>query len=130
MKQVLITIGILAAAGFVILAYMGRLDIVMSMFQSGFTDEQIKAVDQEIRDYYLKQMRESPSAIERQEIASGSTTVEVTMIKVSDKRLEGFATILLRDEVSKKAGLGEVKVPCEATLGVNSSQYLWKCQIK
>jgi hypothetical protein len=130
MKQVLLTIGTLAAAGLLFLAYIGRLDMVTSIFQSGFTDEQIKAIDREIRDYYLKQMRKSPSAIERQEAASGSTTVEVTMIKVSDKRLEGFATILLRDELSKNAGLDEVKVPCEATLGVNSSQYLWKCQIK
>jgi hypothetical protein len=130
MKQVVITIGTIAVAAFLILAYIGRLDIVTSLFQSGFTDEQIKDIDREIRDYYLKQMRESPSAVERQQVASGSTTVEVTMIKVSERRLEGFATITMNDEDSKKAGLGEIRVSCEATLGANSAQYLWKCQNK
>lgn len=130
MKQVLVTLGIVAIATFAILAYVGRLEVITSVFQSGFTDEQIRAIDREIREYYLKQMRESPSAIERQQIASGSTTVDVQMIKVSERRLEGFVTITLNDEDSRQAGLGEVRVLCEATLGVNSEQYLWKCQNK
>jgi hypothetical protein len=130
MKQVVISVAVLAIAAFVVLAYIRRSDLFTSLFQSGFTDEQIRAVDREIRDYYLKRIQESPSAIEREQVDSGSTTVEVQMIKVSEKRLEGFATISLHDEVSKRAGLSEIRVPCEATLGVNSEQYLWKCQNK
>jgi hypothetical protein len=74
-------------------------------------------------------MRNSPSATEREQIDSGSTTVEVHMIKMSSKRLEGFANFTLRDDASKAIGMGEVRVPCEATMGENS-EWLWKCQNK
>ena len=128
MKQLFIVIGAIIIAAILLLAYMGKLDAVIAIFQPGFTDDQIIRVDQEIKDYYVKQMRASPSAVEREQIASGSTTVDVRMIKVSNKRLEGFVKISLRDEQSKRLGLGEITVPCEATMGVNSDQWLWKCQ--
>jgi hypothetical protein len=58
------------------------------------------------------------------------STVEVHMIKMSSRRLEGFAIISLRDKESTELGLGELRVVCEATMGEDSNQWLWKCQNK
>ena len=124
---ILILVAALIALG---IATLGNFDTITSLFQSGFTDDQIRQVEQTIKEYYLKGLSTSPSAVERGEVASGSTTVEVTMIKVSAKRLEGFAKISSSDQESKELGFGEVTIPCEATLGVHSDQWIWKCQNK
>jgi hypothetical protein len=113
----------------VVLLLLKNFDVA-SLFQPGFTDSQIRQVDQAIKDYYVNQMRTSPSALERREIANGSTTIEVQMIKVSAKRLEGFATISSDDEGLRRLGLEKISVPCETTMGTNSDQYIWKCQNK
>lgn len=130
MKQFLIALLIVLAIGAVALAVMGRFDLVISLFQPGFTDEQINAVERDIREYYLKQMRASSSVTERQEVESGMATVAVQMVKVSPKRLEGFVLISNKTPEAKAIGLDEVRVSCEATLGMNPNQYLWKCQNK
>jgi len=121
-KLVVTVLAVLTAAAVVFLV-LGH----VPTFQSGFTDAQIKAVESAIKDYFVQHMQNSPSAVEREQIASGSTTVEVHMIKMSSKKLEGFATITLRDDESKAVGMGEIRVPCEATMGENS-EWLWKCQ--
>jgi hypothetical protein len=98
--------------------------------QRGFTDAQIRDVERTIKDYFVQHMQNSPSAAEREHIANGSSTVEVHMIKMSSRRLEGFAIISLRDKESTELGLGELRVVCEATMGEDSNQWLWKCQNK
>jgi hypothetical protein len=50
------------------------------------------------------------------------------MIKVADRRLEGFAKISLHDQQSKELGLSEMMQTCEATMEMNSSQFIWKCK--
>jgi hypothetical protein len=131
MRKVLISVGVCVTAGIVI-AWLALLLFnrprLTPLYQSGFSDAQVRQVEQDIREYFLKQMRASSSATERNQVASGSTTVDVRMIRMSPKKLEGFAKITLRDEESQALGLGEVSVPCEATMGMDSDQYIWKCQ--
>jgi hypothetical protein len=93
-------------------------------------DAQIRDVERTIKDYFVQHMQNSPSAAEREHIANGSSTVEVHMIKMSSRRLEGFAIISLRDKESTELVLGELRVVCEATMGEDSDQWLWKCQNK
>lgn len=125
MNKLLVPVLATLTVGLIVLLLQGRVPTL----QSGFTDAQIRDVERTIRDYFVQHMQSSPSAIEREQIASGSTTVEVRMIKMSSKRPEGFATITLRDDASKAVGMGEIRVPCEATMGENS-EWLWKCQNK
>ena len=65
--------------------------------------------------------------MERAQLASGSTTVDVHLIKVSDRKLEGFVRFTLRDEESKRLGVSEITESCEATMAVDSSDSIWKC---
>jgi len=117
------------AAIFLLVIYMRNSNVVAPIV-GGFTDAQIQDIEQSIRDYYLRQLRESQSPTEREEVASGSTTVEAQMLKVSDKRLEGFVKFTMRDEASRKLGLGEIILNCEATMNTDSTKWLWKCQNK
>jgi hypothetical protein len=126
MNKLLVPVLAIITVGVIVLLALGH----VPTFQSGFTDAQIRGVERTIKDHIVKGMSSSPSAVEKEQIASGSTTVEVHMIKVSSNRLEGFAEITLRDEASKNAGLGDLTIPCEATLGVKSDQWVWKCQNK
>ncbi len=131
MKKLLMAAAIVIAFGFVIfeaLAYMGKDGAVLALIHPGFTDSQVREVEQTIKDEYVRRLLASPSPVERYQVASGSTTVEVTMMKVSAMKLEGFVKISLHDEESKKAGLDEITQSCEATMSVESRQWLWKCQ--
>lgn len=114
--------------GFALLAYFAKIDTITALFQSGFTERQRRNVEQEIRAYYVKGISNSPSVIERTEFNTGSTSIDVHMVKVSNKRLEGFVKLSLHDQTSRSLGLSDVTVPCEATLGVDPNQYVWKCQ--
>jgi hypothetical protein len=113
-----------------LLVYMWDSHIVQSTLHPGFTDAQVREIEQSIEDYYAKKLRESPSAAEREELANGSTTVTAKMLKVSSRRLEGFVKFTLRDEASRSAGLDELLLNCEATMDVDSTQWMWKCQNK
>ncbi|MGA9987706.1 MAG: hypothetical protein WBP69_07985 [Terriglobales bacterium] len=126
MNKLLIPFLAILTAAVIVLLLLGH----VPTFQSGFTDAQIQAVELTIKDYFVQHMQNSPSAVEREQIANGSTTVEVHMIKMSARRLEGFAVISLRDKESTALGLGDLRVACEATMGENSDQWLWKCQNK
>lgn len=125
--RTLLSILLVAIAVVSVTAYTGQLTYVASLFEPGFTDSQIAAVNQEIRNYYVKDMK-TPE--ERKQLETGKSAVEVTMMKMSARRLEGFVTISIHDEVARNLGLEEVKIPCEATMGVDSNQYLWKCSNK
>ena len=128
MKKVFIAAVGIAAICIVVLLLLEKLGIVAPVFHGGFTDSQVREVERIIKDYYVKQLSASPSATEREQVAGGSTTVEVHMIKVSDRKLEGFAKISLHDQQSKDLGLSEIADTCEATMEMNSSQYIWKCK--
>jgi len=119
----------LGAIGLLALYYfLGDVRGVSALLQSGFTDDQIKQIEQSIKDKYVTKMSTSSSAAERYQIASGSTTVKVKMLKVSAKRLEGLATITRSNLSAKELGLGEINIPCEATLATDSEKYIWKCR--
>jgi hypothetical protein len=96
-------------------------------FHSGFTDAEVRQCEQTIKDYYLNQIKNSGSEKERQELESGLTTVEVRMIKVSDRRLEGYAKITINTQQAREVGLSEINQICDATMGVDSPQFIWKC---
>ena len=126
--------GIVAIIGSIafalLLIYLWDSHIVQSALHPGFTDAQVHEIEQSIEDYYAQKLRKSPNAAEREELANGSTTIDAKMLKVSDRRLEGFVKFTLRDEESRKAGLNELILSCEATMDVDSTQWMWKCQNK
>lgn len=124
MKKLLIASAIVV---FVLLWLYTRSNTLAPIIQGGFTDADIRSCENAIREKYLEQLRNS-SEVEKQQVASGSTTVEAHMIKVGDRKLEGFVKLTLRDEESKKLGLTEVTQTCEATMEMNSSQYIWGCK--
>lgn len=105
-----------------------RSNVLAPIIKGGFTDADIRSCENSIREHYLEQLRQSQSPTEREELASGSTTIEATMLKVSDKRLEGFVKFTMRDEESKKLGLGEINLNCEATMNTDSTKWIWQCQ--
>lgn len=125
MKKLLIASAIVVLI--LVLLYT-RSNRLAPIIQGGFTDADIRACENSIRDKYLEQLRNSSSEVEKQQVASGSTTVEAHMIKVGDRRLEGFVKFTLRDEESKKLGLSEITETCQATMEMNSSQYIWGCK--
>lgn len=112
------------------LGFTRNLDTIVSAFEPGFTEKQIRDVEQQIRSDVLKRLENSSSAVERQEVANGSTTVDVHMIKVSKKRLDGYTTISSNTGAARDIGLDKITVSCDATLGVRPDQYLWECNGK
>jgi hypothetical protein len=113
-----------------LLAYWRNPRADTSPFHSGFTESQIAECEQTIRDYYLNQLRNSSSAAERQEVEDGSATVEVHMIKVADRKLEGFAKISINTQEARDVGLNEITQTCEATMDMDSQQFIWKCRLE
>ena len=119
MKKVLLA-GIVGVA-------IGVLIMLWHPFRSGFSDEDIRQCEQTIKETYLDRLRNSSSETERREVETGATTVEVQMIRVADRRLEGFARISLNTSEAKEIGLNEIMHKCEATMEMNSSHYIWRC---
>lgn len=127
MKKILIG-GIVGAAIAIALVAYFRSD--GSLVQRGFTGADIRKCEQTIRGYYLDQIKNSSSAVERQQVADGITTVDVQMIKVADRRLEGFAKIRANTREAKDVGFSEITQTCEATMEMDSTQFIWKCHVE
>ena len=125
MKKLLIA-GFIAAI--VVLLLYTRTNLIAPIIQGGFTDTDIRNCENAIKEYYLGQLRNSTSAVERQEVADGSTTIEVRMIKVASRRLEGYAKVSINTKAARDLGLSEIMQTCEATMEMDSSQYIWKCK--
>jgi hypothetical protein len=128
MKRLLLG-GIVGAALAIlaVFAYLSNSRSVISPFHSGFTDSEVRQCEQTIKDYYVNQIKNSPNEKERQELESGLTTVDVRMIKVTDRRLEGYAKISINTQQARNVGLSEIMQVCEATMEMDSSQFIWKC---
>ena len=116
----MLRIASLGAVGLLALYYfLGDVRGMSSLLQSGFTDDQIKQIEQSIKDKYVTKMSTSSSAAERYQIASGSTTVTVRMLKVSTKRwrdlprLQGATSLQKNMVLEKSAYLA--KPPWERT---------------
>jgi hypothetical protein len=127
MKKVIL-IGTILAVVIIVFLSLGRSGNMTPFFGNGFTDSQVAECEQAIKDYYMKLLTESASAVERHEVATGVTTVDAHMLKISDRKLQGFVKITSRNPEAQKLGLGEIAIPCEATMGVDSTQWIWKCQ--
>lgn len=127
MKKLIIAGFVGAIAVVLLLLVYTRSNTIAPIVQGGFTDSEIRQCEQTIREHYLDQIKNS-SPTEKEEVENGSTTIEVRMIKVADRRLEGFAKISLSTQEAKNLGLSEIMQTCEATMEMNSSQYIWKCK--
>jgi hypothetical protein len=103
---------------------------MLAIVRGGFTDADVRTCENKINEQYLEKLRNATSEVGRQQVTNSSTTVEARMIKVGDRRLEGFAKISLHDQESRDLGLDEIMQTCEATMETNSSQYIWKCNVK
>jgi len=107
--------------------------LIMSLYSqwhplnSGFNDEGIRQCEQAIKESYLSRFKNSTSETERQEVESGALTIDVQMIKVADKKLEGYVTLLNSTPEAKQIGMNEIMYKCEATMEMNSSHYIWQC---
>jgi hypothetical protein len=106
---------------------IGMLIMLWHPFHSGFSDADIRQCEQVIRESYLDRFRNSSSETERQEVETGATTVEVQMIKVADRKLEGYVRISVNTPEAKEIGVNEIAHKCEATMELNSSHYIWQC---
>ena len=111
----------------VVLGFLTYSRVTRSLLRPGFTDADIRNCEQTIRDYYLNQLRNSTSEVEKQEVANGTTTINVHLIKVADRRLEGFVKISVNTQQAREVGLNEITQTCEATMEIDSPQYIWKC---
>jgi len=102
--------GVLVGTGVVVAVVIiySHSNVLRPAVQGGFTDAQIREVEQSIQNYYLEKQRNSSSAAEREQALNGLTTVDAKMLKVSDRRLEGYVKFTLRDEESKRLGLDEI----------------------
>lgn len=127
MKLIFLTVGLVVPCGFLLACHQPSSNTITPIIQGGFTDSGIRHCEQMIRDHYLKQLRNSSSATtERQEVENGRTvTVEAQMNKVADRRLEGFVKISMNAQ-EPRGGVSEI-TPCEATMEMNSTRYIWKC---
>ena len=101
--------------------------IILSCTPKDFTDNQIRDVEKNIKDEFINKFSHSASEIERQEMLDGKITIEVQMIKVAERKLDGFVKIHYDTEQARKFGLDEITIPCEATRDVDSSKYIWRC---
>lgn len=72
----------------------------------GFSDADIEACKQSIRDEYSRR--------------GGGEVVDVQMVKESSRKLSGFIKI-------KVPVFGEFTKPCSATMG-DDRQYIWRCE--
>jgi len=132
MKKLLLAGLVGAIAVILLLLVYTRSNTIAPIVQGGFTDSEIRQCEQTIREHYLDQSKNSSglstSPTDKQEVDNGSITVEVHMIKVADRKLEGFAKIHINAQEAKDVGLSEIMQTCEATMEMNSSQFIWKCK--
>jgi hypothetical protein len=116
----------LLLAGFICIA-IWVLIILRHPSNSGFSDEDIRQCEQTIKESYLNRLKNSSSETERREAETGATTVDVQMIKVADRKLEGYVKISINTPEAKDIGMGEIMHKCEAKMEMNSSRYIWQC---
>jgi len=77
---------------------------------SGFTDQDVANAEKSIKTEFEKK---------------DFTVSEVKLIKESDRKLSGFVRLKKRVPI---VGDMEVTKNCTATMGENSSEYIWKCE--
>lgn len=106
---------------------IGVLIMLWHPWDSGFSDADIRQCEQTIKESYLSRFKNSTSATERQEAETGAITIDVQMIKVADRKIEGYVRLLNSTPEAKEIGMNEIEYKCEATMEMNSSHYIWQC---
>jgi hypothetical protein len=106
---------------------IGVLIMLWHPFYSDFTESDIRQCEQTIKETYANRFRNSPSETERQEVENGAITFDVQMIKVGERKLEGYMKISINTPSAKELGVNEISYRCEATMETTSSHYIWEC---
>jgi len=106
---------------------IGVLIMLRPPFHTGFSDADIRQCEQAIKEQYSDRLTNSPSEAERRALEDGVYAIDVQMIRVADRKLEGYAKVSINPRDPKNGGPIESTHKCEAVMDIASPHFVWNC---